>query len=456
MSTVFICDDEEDLLRYLGKLLVASGYQVETFCRGIDLLERLNSGEIPPCDVILQDVRMPDMDGLQTLALARTRWPQVPVVVMTAHAAIDDAVQAMKQGAYDYLTKPFPKEKILGLLSHLLDHSRLEAENQQLRQELHRSSVGRNEIVFRSAVFRSVYDLTLQVAESDANILITGESGTGKELIAAALHYNSPRRTAPFVTLNCATLTDNLLESQLFGHIRGAFTGAIVNQKGLLEEADGGTLFLDEIGDVSPAVQAKLLRVTQEKEFIPIGSTRSRKVDLRFVAATNKEMLREVKEGRFREDLYYRLNVITLTLPPLRERKDDIEPLAQHFLELQAQRMKRNVRTFDRAALDLLLAYDWPGNVRELENVIERAVILCRSEEITASLLPLRPQQAEINPPVPASTTPAALIPLDEVERLHIVTVLKETSFHKSLSAEILGISRKTLDRKIIEYGIKA
>lgn len=447
MSTIFVCDDEPEILRYLYKLLQASGYRVETFQRGTDLLTRLASAAVKPCDVILQDVRMPDMDGLQMLDKLCKRWPDIPIVIMTAHGTIDDAINAIKQGAYDYITKPFPKEKLLGMLERLLDHRRLANENQLLREELQRGAGGADAIIFRSKIFREVYDLTLQVAESDANILVMGESGTGKELIAGALHRNSPRRYKPFVSLNCAVLSDTLLESQLFGHVRGAFTGAVMNQKGLLEEADGGTLFLDEIGDVSPAVQAKLLRVTQEKDFIVLGSTRSRKVDVRFVAATNKDLMNEVREGRFREDLYYRLNVISITLPPLRERRDDIEPLACHFLKSSTRRMKKDVHGIDDDALQALLQYDWPGNVRELENVMERAVILARGDMITIGLLPLDARKG----PSP-STGGAPLVALDEIERQHITSVLKETGFHKSRAAEILGISRKTLDRKIAEY----
>ncbi len=448
MSTIFVCDDEPEILRYLDKLLQASGYRVETFQRGTDLLTRLESAAAMPCDVILQDVRMPDIDGLQMLDQLCKRWPEIPVVIMTAHGTIDDAINAIKQGAYDYITKPFPKEKLLGMLERLLDHRRLANENQLLREELQRGAGGADAIIFRSKVFREVYDLTLQVAESDANILVMGESGTGKELIAGALHRNSPRRDKPFVSLNCAVLSDTLLESQLFGHVRGAFTGAVMNQKGLLEEADGGTLFLDEIGDVSPAVQAKLLRVTQEKDFIVLGSTRSRKVDVRFVAATNKDLMNEVREGRFREDLYYRLNVISITLPPLRERRDDIEPLARHFLKGSTRRMKKDVHGIDEDALQALLQYDWPGNVRELENVMERAVILARGDMINIGLLPLGARKD----PLPPSTGAAQLVALDKIERQHITSVLKETGFHKSRAAEILGISRKTLDRKIAEY----
>lgn len=405
MPTIFICDDETENLHYLDKLLQASGYRVETFQRGTDLLTRLDGVAAMPCDVILQDVRMPDLDGLQ-------------------------------------------------MLERLLDHRRLARENRLLREGMQRQRGAGNSdaIIFRSQAFREVYDLTLQVAESDANILVMGESGTGKELIAGALHRNSPRRDKPFISLNCAVLSDTLLESQLFGHVRGAFTGAVMNQKGLLEEVDGGTLFLDEIGDVSPAVQAKLLRVTQEKDFIVLGSTLTRKVDVRFVAATNKDLLNEIREGRFREDLYYRLNVISISLPSLRERRDDIEPLARHFLKASTRRMKKDVRGIEDDALQALLQYDWPGNVRELENVMERAVILARGRMITIGLLPMGARREAVN--APAGKTP--LIGLDELERLHITYIMKETGFHKSRAATILGISRKTLDRKISEYNLAA
>ena len=450
MPTVFVCDDEKEILHYLKKLLQASGYQVETFISGTDLLARLHAEDSPLCDAILLDVRMPGLDGIQVLKQTHKLCPEIPVVILTASASIDDAVHAIKLGAYDYITKPFPKEKLLGMLERMLDYCRLAHENRQLRKTMNRTNTPANAIVFTSDAFRAVYDLTLQVAESGANILITGESGTGKELIAHTLHQNSSRRGKPFVSLNCATLSDNLLESQLFGHIRGAFTGAIMNQNGLLEEADGGTLFLDEIGDVSPMIQAKLLRVTQDKAFNVLGSTRSQKADVRFVAATNKDLMAEVQAGRFREDLYYRLNVITITLPPLRERREDIEPLARHFLNISARRMKKEVRGIEEVALQALMQYDWPGNVRELENIIERAVILAPGATISTSLLPWGGQ---LN--IQAETASSSLAALGDVERNHIATVLRETGFHKSRAAEILGISRKTLDRKIAEIAME-
>ena len=445
MPRILICDDEEGILRYLAKLLKTQGYTVEAFSSGTALLARLTASSAEPADLLLQDVRLPDISGIDILKKAHQLRPAMPVVVMTAHGTVDDAVHAIRLGAYDYVMKPFPKEKILGVLAKALEHHRLADENRRLREELQRGEDV--PIVFSSPRFREVYDLTLQVASSEANILILGESGTGKELIARTVHANSGRREHGFVSLNCAALSDSLLESQLFGHLRGAFTGAIMNQKGLLEEADGGTLFLDEIGDVSAPVQAKLLRVIQEKEFIPIGSTKSKTVDVRFVAATNHDLHQDVTEGRFREDLYYRLNVISLTLPPLRERPEDIEPLARHFVRRFAARMKKELHGIDPDALTCMGRYHWQGNVRELENVIERAVILAQGPLLTPELLPVcnrtAPTRAdEVQP----------LISLDVLERQHILGVYKQTRCHKSKTAEILGISRKTLDRKLAEY----
>lgn len=455
MAHICICDDEEGILRYLKKQM--KGYQVDTFSRGSDLLALLESPAGAGIDLLLQDVRMPDMDGLQILKRVKKIRPDLPVIMMTAFGTVDDAVQAIKQGAYDYLLKPFPKEKALGMVENVLELRRLGAENRRLREELSGAG-GHLAPVFASPGFRAVYDLTLQVAPSNANVLILGESGTGKELIAAALHRNSLRRDNPFVSLNCAALSDTLLESQLFGHIRGAFTGAVINQRGLLEESDGGTLFLDEIGDVSPAVQAKLLRVIQERDFIPVGSTRPKKVDVRFVAATNKDLRHEVAEGRFREDLFYRLNVISIELPPLRERKEDIEPLALHFLRRFASRMSKNIHGIAPDALAAMQSYHWPGNVRELENVIERAVILTSGNLIFSAAIPLQGIQKtssgeRIQPITPDDKPP--MVTLEDMERRHIEMVLKGTGYHKSRTAEILQISRRTLDRKIADFGLK-
>lgn len=448
MAHICICDDESGILKYLKKLL--KNYQVSLFSRGAELLAYLDSPAGSTVDLLLQDLRMPEMDGLEILQRVTQRRPELPVIIMTAYATVDDAVKAIKLGAFDYVTKPCPNEKLLSVVEHVLQMRRLSAENRRLREEL--SGGAPEQIVFASPRFREVYDLTLKVASSDANILILGESGTGKELIASALHNNSLRKDHSFVSLNCAALTDTLLESQLFGHMKGAFTGAIANQKGMLEEADGGTLFLDEIGDVSPAVQAKLLRVIQERDFIPVGSTRPKKVDVRFVAATNKELQREVAEGRFREDLYYRLNVITINLPPLRDRPEDIEPLAEHFLKRFAARMAKDIRAIAPEAMAAMKGYHWPGNVRELENVLERAVILTNGAVVPLEVIPLHrpPVQAAAPSAVPLSK----MVALEEMEREHIVAVLTANYYNKSRTAKVLGISRRTLDRRIAEFGL--
>jgi two-component system response regulator HydG len=449
MAQICICDDEEGILKYLKKLL--KGHQVTTFSRGGELLAHLESPAGDRVELLLQDLRMPDLDGIQILQRVKEKRPELPVIIMTAFATVDDAVRAIKLGAYDYVTKPCPNEKLLSMVENVLQLRRLAAENRRLREEL--AGGAPEQIVFASPRFREVYDLTLKVASSDANILILGESGTGKELIASALHHNSPRCNHPFVSLNCAALSDTLLESQLFGHLRGAFTGAVANQKGMLEEADGGTLFLDEIGDVSPAVQAKLLRVIQERDFIPVGSTRAKKVDVRFVAATNKDLQREVYEGRFREDLFYRLNVISINLPPLRDRPEDIEPLARHFLRRFASRMAKDIRDIAPEGLAALHSYGWPGNVRELENVMERAVILTSGSAITADVIPLQAGRSAVQPPAVPVPKPE-MVPLEEMERQHIEAVLKENRYNKSRTAEILAISRRTLDRRIAEFGL--
>jgi len=451
MAQICICDDEEGILKYLKKLL--KGHQVTTFSRGGKLLAHLESPAGERVELLLQDLRMPDLDGIQVLQRVKEKRPELPVIIMTAFATVDDAVRAIKLGAYDYVTKPCPNEKLLSMVENVLQLRRLAAENRRLREEL--AGGAPEQIVFTSPRFREVYDLTLKVASSDANILVLGESGTGKELIASALHHNSPRCNHPLVSLNCAALSDTLLESQLFGHLRGAFTGAVTNQKGMLEEADGGTLFLDEIGDVSPAVQAKLLRVIQERDFIPVGATRAKKVDVRFVAATNKDLQREVYEGRFREDLFYRLNVISINLPPLRDRIEDIEPLARHFLRRFASRMSKNIRDIAPEGLAALHSYGWPGNVRELENVMERAVILTNGSAITADVIPLKMGRSAV-PPLPALVQKSEMVALEEMERQHIEAVLKENRYNKSRTAEILAISRRTLDRRIAEFGLMA
>ncbi len=445
---IIICDDEKEILRYLKKILQSHGFSVDTYGEGQTLLDRLEADSAYAPDLLVQDIHMSGINGVEILKRVRLLRPELPVVIMTAFGSIDSAVETIKLGAYDYITKPFPKEKLLGVLEKALERETLLKENRRLKDELIRNTAP-GEIIFVSSKYRAVYDMTLQVAGSEANILIQGESGTGKELIARAIHFNSARREQRYLTINCAALNDTLLESQLFGHLRGAFTGATTTQKGLLEAADGGTLFLDEIGDMTLALQAKLLRAIQEREFIPVGSTAPMRTDIRIVAATNKDLGREVRTGRFREDLYYRLNVITIQPPPLRERREDVEPLARHFLAKFARRMKKTVDTITGDALQILTEYHWPGNIRELENIIERAIILARDNRITADLLPI--SRSDI---VPSPMNGDGKDSLESIERNHITWILKKTGYHKSRTAEILGVTRKTLDRKISDYSL--
>ncbi len=446
---IYICDDEEGMLLYLRKTVADWGFEVETCSAPQILLRSLEKAE-EEAGVLLLDLRMPEMDGITVLRRVREIRPDLGVIVMTGYGTIDSAVEAIQLGAFDYLTKPFPEERLGTLLERCLERQQLLLENRSLKKDL-RNRIAPGTIVFRSALFREVYELALRVAGSDVSVLLSGESGTGKELIAAAIHYASPRAERRFLAVNCAALTESLLESQLFGHLKGAFTGAVQNQKGLLEEADGGILFLDEVGELSPALQAKLLRVLQEGEFIPVGATRAKRVNVRVIAATNKNLEEEIARGRFREDLYYRLNVFSLQLPPLRERPEDIQPLAEHFLSRAAARQGRPFRGFSPGALAALRRYPWPGNVRELRNVIERGIILARSDFITVDDLPLKVNQP---PDGRDAAGPGEPVSLREAERLQVARILRRTRWNKSRAARLLDITRRTLDRKIVEYGL--
>ena len=448
-ARVIICDDEVEILRYLNKIMTAQGIQVEIFTSGTALMHTLENRALEESDLLLLDVKMPDVDGIEILQRIKNIKLGIPVVIMTAFASINSAIEAMKLGAYDYVTKPFPKEKIFGILEKVLERKELLKENSALKDELGKT-VPPGHLVYTSDLFRKVHDMAIQVAQSDANVVILGESGTGKELIAGLIHSASTRHERRFLSINCATLSDTLLESQLFGHVRGAFTGAVAHQKGLLEEANNGTLFLDEVGDMSPSIQAKLLRVLQEGDFIPVGDTKAKSVDIRFLAATNKDLEEEVRQKRFREDLFFRLNVIAIHLPPLRERVEDIEPLARYFLNRISQRMKKEFVNFTPEALQIMQSYTWPGNIRELENAIERAAILAKGAVITAENLPVW----KITPPA-EQVRGERLVPLEDVEREHILHVLEKTGYNKSRTARVLAIARRTLDRKLEEYGVQ-
>ncbi|AJF07463.1 sigma-54-dependent transcriptional regulator [Geoalkalibacter subterraneus] len=443
---ILVCDDEVDVQNLLRRLLEARGHGVECFGQGAALLKGLEEMEGALPDLVILDAKMPGLDGLEVLRRLKAAHAELPVVMMSAFATVRNAVDAMKLGALDYLIKPFSTDEVHSLVDSVIERNRLVSENRSLKAEIRRR-FNPEQIIFKSEGFSRVFALARKVASSGAGVLILGESGTGKELIASTIHYSSERRDQRFLTINCAAITDTLLESQLFGHVKGAFTGAVANHRGLVEEADKGTLFLDEIGDLSPALQAKLLRLLQEKEFMPVGATRVRHADVRFVAATNKDLEKEVARGNFREDLFYRLNVVTLEVPPLRERRDDILPLAEHFVRKYAPEGQQKLSA---EAARMLQGYHWPGNVRELENTIEMAVILAEGGRVEADCLPSKISNAQATEFVP----PDAPVSLEDVERLYIAQVYRQTGGHKLKTSEILGIARKTLDRKLRQYGI--
>jgi two-component system NtrC family response regulator len=384
METILIVDDEKNYLLVLEALLVDAGYEVITSDNTIEALEITVSHDL---DLVITDMRMPGQDGMEFLAQLRSRQPGPPVIMMTAYATVEKAVEAMKRGAFDYITKPFKNEELILTIRKAIEMHRLKQENRLLSLDLQERYQFGN-IVGKSKIMRQVYEIIEKVAQTRASVLITGESGTGKELIARAIHFNSSRRDKPFISVNCSALSETLLESELFGHERGAFTGAVTQRKGRFELAHGGTLFLDEVGDMSPALQVKLLRVLQEMKFERVGGTKTLQVDARLVTASNRELEREVELGRFREDLYYRLKVVHIKVPPLRERRDDIPLLVHHFLEKAAKANAIPVKSVSHEALKYLYQYDWIGNVRELENVIERAVILCDGDDVRPQDLP--------------------------------------------------------------------
>ncbi len=454
-ATVLVVDDDHGHRSMLETIITGWGYKVQTADDGTKAVEMVRSR---PFDLVLMDVRMATMDGIEALGKIKEYNPAIPVLIMTAYSSIESAVQALKAGAYDYLTKPLDFDALKICVERALEHTRLKTENLALREKL-RAEASLN-IVGRSRPMKELMEMVSMVAPSDATVLITGESGTGKELIARSIHYNSDRKERPLVTVNCAALTETLLESELFGHERGAFTGADRRREGRFMQANGGTIFLDEVGEVSLAMQAKLLRVIQEKEIQRVGSDSTLKVDVRIVAATNRDLRDDVAKGKFRQDLFYRLSVVVLNIPPLRERTEDIPPLAQFFLEKYAERHRKIIKGFTPAAMDMLIKHKWPGNVRELENAIERAVILLQGEYLTERELPLSISEtfASMAPGQTGRKDPDGEFetrPLEEVEKSAILQALKGSGGNKSEAARRLGITRRTLYKKLEKYGIK-
>jgi len=442
---VLIVDDEANARAALGEILRDEGYATETAADGFKALGKLE--EFSP-DVILTDLKMPGLDGMAFMEKARAAVPGAVFVVMTAFGTIHGAVDAVKRGAENYLTKPLEPEAVTAVIERAMEKARLFHETRALRDRLRERNVA-GHIVSADPKMEAILELVSQVGPSRASVLITGESGTGKELVAEALHAASPRAKQPFVRLHCAALAESLLESELFGHERGAFTGAVARREGRFKQADGGTLFLDEIGEIPPGTQVKLLRFLQERAFERVGGNETVRVDVRILAATHKDLRAEIKKGSFREDLFYRLNVVSVEIPPLRERRGDILPLVEFFLARYAEENGKQITGFTQAAATRLTAYGWPGNVRELENAVERAVVLCDAPEIDArhlppSVVPLTDREGP--PPVPGST-------IADLERYAILKTLEACAGSTSKAALILGVSTRKIQYKLHQYG---
>ena len=447
---ILIVDDDAGHRLMLKATLEAKDYQIFEAEDGDQAVAMVEEQFF---DLILLDLKMKRMSGLEALQAIKKISPAIPVLIMTAYASVKTAVQGLKLGAFDYMVKPLDMDEVLLNIEKALNFQQMKIENKVLKERLN-LEFDFSAIIGRSKKMREVFEVLAMAAPSDATILILGESGTGKELIANAIHQNSLRKEKPFVKVNCAALAENLLESELFGHEKGAFTGAVARRLGRFEQADGGTLFLDEIGDMSLATQAKILRVLQEGEFERLGGEKTLKVNVRVIAATNKNLEEEVEKGTFRKDLFFRLSVVPVHLPALRERKEDIPVLAEHFLKKYAEKNNRLLRGFTPQAMDLLMRYDWPGNVRELENVIERAVILSREQFITPEALPanVRMVDAQNNQSLADGLVGRSI---KEVEKELIIKTLEQTGHNITRAAEILGLTRRGLQYKLKELGLK-
>jgi two-component system response regulator HydG len=446
---IMIVDDDPAHRTMLRALLGGWGYDILEADDGSTAIEEVKNRYF---DLILMDVRMLKVSGLEALAQIKTYNPAIPVIIMTAFSSVETAVDALKKGAYDYLTKPLDFDKLRITIKRAMEHLQLKEENRLLKRSLNQQ-FDRQNIIGRSPAMARLLETVAQVAPSEATVLLTGESGTGKELIAGAIHFNSHRKEAPFIKINCAALTETLLESELFGHEKGAFTGADRRKEGCFVQAHGGSLFLDEVSEMPVTMQVKLLRVLQEREITRVGGEKVIPVDVRVITATNKDLLQLVKEDLFREDLYYRLNVVGLEIPPLRTRVDDIPLLAQHFIEMFASKNKKEIKAFTPKAMDSLLRYDWPGNVRELMNAVERGVVLAQSEYLDDTDLRIFHQGSPDNNRS-AMIKNEAPRPLEEVEKETVLMTLESVGGNKSETARRLGITRKTLHKKLKKYGV--
>ena len=449
---VLLVDDETSILDTLQVLFRGEGYRVSVAESGQKAIDALGA-EKP--DLVLTDIRMPGKTGLEVLAAAHEIDPELPVILMTAQASLQSAVRAVNEGAYYYLQKPFSNDELLAICSRAVETRQLKAENRALKKEIGARSAGRAERPIGSAsAFEEVIELAETVATTDSTVLISGESGTGKEVLARYIHATSHRSDHAFLSINCGALPESLLESELFGHVKGSFTGAVKDKDGLLVAAEGGTFFMDEIGEMSPAIQVKLLRAIQEREVIPVGATKAVPVDVRIVAATNRDLEAEIERGAFRSDLYYRLNVIQLHLPPLRQRQDDIPLLARFFLEQEAvQRERKKPLELTEDALRVMIEYDWPGNVRELQNALERAAVVVSGQRIRPEELPTRVRERPTPRLVQGDEAPANPT-METIEQAYILWVLQAEGGNKTRAAEVLGIDPSTLYRKLNRYGV--
>ncbi len=452
---ILVADDEQSMREFLDIMLKKEGYKVSLASNGEEVAKLVENDLF---DLVLLDIRMPKLDGISTLKKIKAVTPETIVIMITAYASADTAIKAMKEGAYDYITKPFKVDEIKLIIKNALEKKNLQKENILLKQVV-RDRFHFGNIIGQSSKMVALYDLLEKVSPTKTNILITGESGTGKELVAKAIHYNSPRKEKPFVTLNCGAIPESLIESELFGHMKGAFTDAIATKKGLFEVADEGTIFLDEISELPLLMQVKLLRVLQDKEFKRVGGTEDIRVDVRIIAATNKDLEEAVKEKRFREDLFYRLNVIQIKLPPLRDRKEDIQILADHFLKKYSQELGKSISKISPEALQILLNYDYPGNVRELQNIIERAVALEGSQDLTSnnlsSYLSEQPllKKGPIDIEIPNEGIDLEKM-VEDLERSLLMKALDRTKGIKKKAAELLHINFRSMRYRLEKYGL--